>query len=357
MTEPEKGTAAPSAPAPDANVVPPRAVPEAESPVLAVVIVTYHPGDELRECLDSVARELAGVHHEVWIIDNASGEAAGARVRAWAPSAHVVRLAENVGFGAANNVVFARSRAAHFLLLNPDAVLLPGCWTALHDSMVAHADAGAVAPAVIRADGAVQSSAWAFPTLLAEWRGIVRTSGSPADRRAVGARDTVAVDSCSGACLCVPRATIEAVGGFDERYFMYSEEVDWCRRMWRSGRAVYYVPHARVLHTGQTSSSGEAQRWLIPEHYRGKRRYFLSYHGARAEAALRVIVLLAAAVRLLVIAGRRLTGRLDRPTFAVRAAGFLCTAREALAPLRTRNVVARELSLDDRVTPRNGGTS
>ena len=327
---------------------------------LSVIIVHWNTTPDLRECLAALQThpwsEPSG-ETEIIVVENASSDGALAMLAAEFPEVRVIANAENLIYAAATNQALKTAMGDYFLLLNPDAVLLPGCWTALHDSMVAHADAGAVAPAVIRADGAVQSSAWAFPTLLAEWRGIVRTSGSPADRRAVGARDTVAVDSCSGACLCVPRATIEAVGGFDERYFMYSEEVDWCRRMWRSGRAVYYVPHARVLHTGQTSSSGEAQRWLIPEHYRGKRRYFLSYHGARAEAALRVIVLLAAAVRLLVIAGRRLTGRLDRPTFAVRAAGFLCTAREALAPLRTRNVVARELSLDDRVTPRNGGTS
>jgi N-acetylglucosaminyl-diphospho-decaprenol L-rhamnosyltransferase len=307
----------------------------APGPRIAAVVVTYQPGPELDACLASLRAQLSPGLDELWVVDNASGDGTPERVARLAPEARVVASPENAGFAAGNNVALSGSAAAAFLLLNPDAELLPGALAALAAAAAAHPGAGAVAPQILAGDGSVAASCQAFPTLtLALWENTLlqrlfprhpvfgAQSLGPFDHRS--ARE---VDAASGACLFVPRRTLERVGPMDAGFFMYAEEIDWCRRMRDAGLTVWFEPAARVRHLGQRSSGRSLER-LIPEYYRSQRRYFRKHHRPVARLALRPVVLVGALLRLCATLAGRLSGRLDPSGFGQRARAFLTVVRE-----------------------------
>ncbi len=312
------------------------------NPAVAVIVVTYRQGPELELCLASVGRELAGTPHELWIVDNASRDGTAERAAQLVPAARVIVLPENLGFAAANNVALGASTAAAFLLLNPDAELLPGAYEALCKAAAAHVYAGAVAPQHLSETGAVVASGRRFPSLAtALWENLLLERAFP--RSPVFGASHLAgfdhrmprwVDAASGACLFVPRRTMDAVGTLDAGYFMYCEEVDWCRRMRDAGLRVWFEPAARIRHLGQRSS-GADQRTLIPAYYRSQRRYFRTHLSSVQTALLGPLVVLGAGLRIAGLILRRLAGRLDREGFRTRLGAFATVAREALAPLST----------------------
>lgn len=304
---------------------------------VAVIVVTFQPGPELEPCLRSVERELAGVPFELWVVDNASGDGTAGRVRAAHPGARVIDMPSNAGFAAANNRALAESQAANFLLLNPDAEMLPGSWGALKASLAVHPRAGALAPHIEDESGGLVRSLRTFPSLRSLlWENTLFDVAFPRhpllDAHRLGAFDYAApraVDSAGGACLLVPRSALERVGAMDPGYFMYSEEMDWCRRMHDAGLEVWFEPAARVRHLGQRSS-GRYQDVLIPAYYRSQRRYF-GLHGTAAQRALwPVLTLLGVLVRAAAFTARRLSGSLDGPGFRLRMRAYARAGMEAL---------------------------
>jgi GT2 family glycosyltransferase len=306
-------------------------------PQVAAIVVTYRQGPELASCLQSLQRELAGTSHEMWIVDNASGDGTADRAIQLAPTARVVRLARNVGFAAANNVALEASQAEAFLLINPDAQIYPGAYAAFQTAAAAHADAGAVAPQILSEDGRVVPSCFTFPSLRSAFaehlmldRMFPRVPwlGS-GPMRWFDHRTPRWVDGATGACLYVPRRTLEVVGFLDPGYFMYSEETDWCRRMRDAGLGVWFEPSARVLHLGQRSSRS-SQHILIPQHYRSQRRYFRKHLGPAAACILRLPMFAGAILRIAYFTAARLTGRLDATGYKMRVRAFTRVAVESL---------------------------
>jgi GT2 family glycosyltransferase len=263
---------------------------------VSIVIVNWNVRDLLRRCLYSIAQyPVSSI--EVIVVDNASTDGSVDVVRAEFRAVRLVVNSENRGFPGAINQGISLARGRYVLLLNPDAELVGdalGTMVAFADE---HLDVGVVGPQLLNSDGSVQSSRRRFPTLATAF--FESTWLQPyvprrlLERYYVGDQpdDRVQdVDWLMGAALMARREAIERVGPMDERFFMYSEELDWCRRFREGGWRVVYLPTAQILH-----HEGKSSEQVLPArhiHFQtSKVRYFRKYHGHVAAEALRLFLL------------------------------------------------------------------
>ena len=227
---------------------------------MAVAIISWNTRELLRRCLTTIMYDAPD---EVVVVDNGSSDGSIAMVRDEFPGVRLRVLTENPGYGAASNVAFTLCSAEYVLLLNSDTELRPGALAAL----VAHLDrcprAGIVGPRLLNPDGSLQKSTFPFPSPLvpfvkrrpmADLVGLV-----PVLRDAfVGAwahDHTRRVPWVLGAALAIRREAYERVGGFDESYVMYYEEVDLCYRLRRAGWETHFTPATEITHVGGASTS------------------------------------------------------------------------------------------------------
>ena len=254
---------------------------------VAVIIVNYNTGEDAAACALSAAADLAAVHGqppETIVVDNASSDGSAARLRA-APRIRLIANDTNVGFGAAVNQAARATDAPLLWVLNPDCRVLPGAFAALARTLDAHVECAIAAPQLLNDDGSVQASARGEP---GAWTGLFGRHGlltkffpnAAAARRNLPAADLVAsgvesapVDWVMGAAMLIRRAPFDAVGGFDERYFLYWEDADLCRRLRDAGFTTRYVPGARVRHAGGASARTDSRRAVRAFHDSAYRYY------------------------------------------------------------------------------------
>jgi GT2 family glycosyltransferase len=227
----------------------------------AVLIVNFRGYDDLARCLGSLEPCLAP-DDEVIVVDYESDRAA--LNAATAPFPRVVGLprTDNRGFAAGVNLGAAHSRSPFLLLLNPDSIVEGPVVRVLEEWLTAHADVGVAGPRVLNADGSIQPSARRFPDLTTWFGGRSSwfTSRFPGNwfsrRNLIGLEATapVDVDWVSGACLMTRRDVFDRVGGFDDGFFLYWEDADYCRRVSQAGFPCMYVPAATVRHAVGRSS-------------------------------------------------------------------------------------------------------
>jgi GT2 family glycosyltransferase len=234
------------------------------SETLSIVIVTYNSTAEIDACLESLARHPAGVGHDVTVVDNASpDDTAGAIRRGW-PTVRVIEAGGNLGFARANNIGIRASSGTLVLLLNPDTVVLRGAIDALVRTLAQRPDAAAVGPRLVDEQGRAELSFGPMIGPVTEIRQKLLVDGQgrnlPVIRSYVErvTRAPREVDWVSGACLLVRRHDAEAVGLFDERYFMYIEDVDFCAALRARGRTVLFEPSAHVVHARGRSAATAA---------------------------------------------------------------------------------------------------
>jgi GT2 family glycosyltransferase len=269
---------------------------------VSVVVVTYDSAAWIERCLASVAE------HERIVVDNGSSDGTVALVRERFPDVRVLE-GPNVGFGAGMNAGMRVASGRYFLVLNADAWAVGDAVERLVAFAEAHPRAAVVGPRLRFPDGRLQRSARAFPT---PWR----LATEYLFLRKLGPRTRVfnafyegpfehdrarEVDWLFGPCLLVRRAATDEVGLFDEDYFMFSEEVDWCWRFRRAGWQVWFTPDAEFVHVGGAAHGGA----LHVEYLRGHLR-FLAKHRGRAEAErARQLFLAAYALRAAAFRGDR----------------------------------------------------
>jgi GT2 family glycosyltransferase len=268
---------------------------------LLVVIVNYRTADLTIECLRSLAGEIGAVGGvRVVVVDGASGDGSAARIAAavaaedWGAWATVQPLEHNGGFSQGNNAAIRPAlRSAdpprYVLLLNPDTIVRPGALAALVNFMDRRPEVGIAGSRLEDPDGTPQRSAFRFHTVLGELehgmrlglmtRLLARWVEAPPTPSAACRTDFVA-----GASMIVRREVFDAIGLLDEGYFLYYEEMDFCRRAWRAGWPCWYVPQARVVHLVGRSTSvtdpNAALRRRPVYWFQSRRRYFLAHHGA-----------------------------------------------------------------------------
>lgn len=231
-----------------------------DRPEVAVAVVSWNTRELLDACLRSLAGEVTAGRAEVWVVDNASTDGSAALVRDAHPWAHLLEGA-NVGFGSAVNRVAQRTSTPWLAAANADVELTEGALAALVAAGRAHPEAGAVAPRLVGADGEVQHSVHPFPTLpltLAFNLGLAQAIPALGDRLTIEGRwdPTRArmVDWALGAFLLVHREAWAQVQGFDERQWMYAEDLDLAWRLREAGWRTWYEPSAAVRHAGAAAT-------------------------------------------------------------------------------------------------------
>lgn len=268
---------------------------QSTAPDLSIIIVSWNTCDLLDACLGSVLAEAeaAALAIEIFVVDNASTDQSAVMVRCRYPGVTLIENEHNPGFAKANNQALALARGRYNLLLNPDTLVLADGMAALVRFMDEHPQAGAAGARLLNANGSLQRSCSPEPTLGREvWRLF------HLDR--VASRGAYAMDSwpvttprlvdvVQGAALIVRATVLDQVGPLDEGYFMYSEEVDWCTRIRRSGWQIYWVPAARIIHYGGQSSRQIADAMFL-QLYRGKVQYFHK-HGGQVKTGVYKLVL------------------------------------------------------------------
>lgn len=295
---------------------------------LSIVIINWNTRDLLAGCLRSIYETANDLAFEVFVVDNASADGSAAMVRERFPQVHLIENRENVGFARANNQAIQQATGRYVLLLNSDTEVKSGALAALLNFMEAHPQAGAAGPYLLNADGSLQPSCY---PMLTPWREFWRLLFlAPLARRAAypmgrwDAHIPREVEVLKGACLLLRRAALEQVGLLDERYFIYTEEVDLCYRLARTGWKLYWVPQARVTHYGEGSTRQVAEAMYV-QLYRSKVQFCRKMGGQRRARLFKVLVTLAYLPRLVVA----LLGGLLAPSLATRAR----TYRRLLAEL------------------------
>lgn len=298
---------------------------------LTIVLVSYNTAHLLLPLLERL-------HEAEWIvpivIDNASGDGSAAAVASQFPAIELVRNEKNVGFARAANQGIARARTEHVALVNPDTAVTPRLLCDLSDYLEQHAPVWAVAPRLIGDDGRPQTLAAGFRPTPA--RGFLYFLGLsyilpwPAAGFSVppGIVRPIEVDWLSGACLVFRREVVERVGALDETFFLYGEDMDWCRRMRAAGGRLVFLADHDLQHSLWASSSHEvvSTDWLV-----ALIRYVLPLN---SELGARLFFL--AAALGFVLRGVRPGFRRRRSLFAYAGAA----ARIALSPVSLQRRVS-----------------
>ncbi len=228
---------------------------------MSAVIVNWNGGRDLLHCIESLLAQ-GWPELEVIVVDNASTDGSADRAAEKFPQVSIVRHSRNLGYAKGANAGVARSSGEFVLLLNPDVRLRQGALRKLADFASSRPEAGVVGPKILNPDGSLQYSCRRFPNLPAAFlRHTPLEAFLPRHRYLRHYlmldfdHDSVReVDWVSGACMFLRRRALEEVGGFDEKFFLYCEDMDLCLRMRGAGWRVFYFPHAEAVHATGSSS-------------------------------------------------------------------------------------------------------
>jgi GT2 family glycosyltransferase len=245
---------------------------------ITAILVNYNDRRHLGPCLTALRAEL-GEGGEIIVVDNASTDGSRAWLAAEFPKVRVIANAENRGFGAANNRGLAAATSALAFFLNTDTVVRPGAIRRLAETLAGNLEAAAAGPALVHPDGSFQVSfgrTVSFPGQLLQ-KLVLNPFYKRVLPRRVAPRE---VGWLSAACLLARMDAVRGIGGFDERFFLYFEDIDLCRRLTASGARLIFEPRAVVVHEGgaTTVPRAEASRF----EYRRSQLYFYSRHASAA---------------------------------------------------------------------------
>ena len=307
------------------------------APILSIVILSWNVRDLLRTCLHSLPLNDSTI--EIIVVDAASADGTAEMVRAEFPSVTLMASDENLGYTRGNNLGLRAAHGRYLFILNPDTEVVEGAEALMLmlDYMNAHPHVGVLGPQVRYPTGTVQSTRRRFPTLATGF--FESTWLQPLAPRTLLNRyyvrdvpdDVIAeVDWVVGAALLVRREAYAQVGGLDEGFFMYSEELDWCRRLKAAGWQVVYFPPAQIIHY-EAQSSAQVPAATHIRFNTSKVRYYRKYHGALAAESLRWFLLGNFAVQFLLEGLKGLLGH-KRKLRVTRLAIYLQVLRSGLKP-------------------------
>jgi GT2 family glycosyltransferase len=252
----------------------------------------------LERCLDAIAREqeLLPFETEVLVLDNASRDGSVGVARAHRAVTELIRREQRRGKAENDSALMQRARGRYCLLLNEDSELLPGATQALHAALEADHGAAVAGARLLRPDGRQSPSAWRFPgpltalygALLLHRRLTVQSCGDAVRE----------VDWAQSAALLVRREAAQRIGWMDPAFFVYSDEVDFCKRLRAVGWSILYVPHADAIHHEQLATGSVPTRRIV-ELSRNRDRYMRKHHSAPAAAAVRWLTAWTYALRAL----------------------------------------------------------
>jgi GT2 family glycosyltransferase len=234
------------------------------APDVSIVIVSYNTIGLLRNCLRSIPESVEPFTHETIVVDNMSRDGSADMVEREFPEVRLIRAPRNLGFAGGNNAAFKLTRGHLVYCLNPDTVSHPGSLAGLIRLISSDHSLGYVGPKLLYEDGSHQMSAYRFHTPLSgffSWSMLGLDRRFPRSRHCLslhhlhGCDEPFEVDWLTGAAILTRQSVIEQVGGYDDGYFLYAEEIEWCWRMHRAGWRGRYEPSAVVTHIRAASTS------------------------------------------------------------------------------------------------------
>jgi len=258
--------------------------------LISVIIVNYNVKEYLEQALISVKKALKDVSHEIIVVDNASVDGSVSYLRKRFPGINLIALKENLGFGRANNIALQNAKGEYVVLINPDTVVQEDTFSKLVKFFEDHADAGAVTCKIINSDGSFSVDCrHSIPTpMIAFWKVIGFSKLFP--RSKVFARYNLtyldenqvhAVPAISGSFMMIKKKVLDKVGNFDERFFMYCEDIDLCHRINEEDFKIYYVPTTQIVHYKGESTKKDNLDYIKTFHrslYKFFRKYYDQSH-------------------------------------------------------------------------------
>jgi GT2 family glycosyltransferase len=290
-------------------------------PDLSIIVVSWNVANLLASCLDSILSSPISVEAtrsptvEIIVVDSNSSDQTVPMLRERYPQVKLLAQQQNVGFTGGNNIGLAEAEGRYLLLLNPDTKVLGDSLPRMIAYLDQNPDVGIVGPQTLNEDGSTQSTRRRFPTF---WIGLFEstwlqpfapkslldyyyvTDGVPPNA-------TLDVDWVQGSALMLRCEVYEQIGGLDDGYFMYSEELDWCKRAKQAGWRVVFLGDVQIIHYGGKSSEQAVARSHIL-FQQSKLRYFRKYHGWLTAQLLRLFLLLNYLAQLEIETGKLLLG-------------------------------------------------
>ncbi|HEX4886154.1 MAG TPA: glycosyltransferase family 2 protein [Casimicrobiaceae bacterium] len=258
---------------------------------VSVVIVSYKTREVTRRTLESLRQARQQVRVEVVVVDNASDDGTAEMVRSQFPETVLVASERNLGHSGGCNLGMRHARGRHLLCLNSDTQMLAGTLDRLAAYLDAHPAVGAVAPKVLNPDGTIQGTIKRFPTpsaaLFGRYSPLTRLfPRNPWSRRYLAYLECdfsrpFRCDTASACALMVRREAIERAGAFDERFFLYWNDVDWCRAIASAGFEIHCVPDAAIVHDQHKGGTRAGLRRLVAstiDFHKGAYRYYRKWH-------------------------------------------------------------------------------
>ncbi len=265
---------------------------------VSIIIVSWNARNYLEKCLNMI-RISSTYRLEVIVVDNASSDGSPEMVQEKFPSILLIRNQENLGFAKANNIGLTHAEGRYLCLVNSDVEMLDSCLEKMIQFMDRHPDIGLAGPRILNPDGSLQPSCRFFPTV---WNNLCQTfwlhrlfsrsAFFSEPFMTFWGHDSVRdVDVLRGCFWMARREAWQAVGGLDESFYIYGEDIDWCRRFHLQGWRVVFYPEAQAIHYGGASSANAPLRFCL-EMQRADLHYWRKYHGWRGEMVYRLILLL-----------------------------------------------------------------
>lgn len=244
---------------------------------LSIIIISWNAKTYLLECLRSLKSEINPHRAEIIVVDNASTDGSVEAVQKEFANVKIIANSANLGFAKANNIGIEHSGGRYICLVNSDVQVLRGCLELMLSYMDHHPEVGLLGPKVLNPDYTLQRSCWKFPTL---WNSLSRALGLDTLFPSLNffPHDTTGVvEVLSGCFLMTRREALDQVGPLDDNFFMYAEDIDWCKRFYDANWQSIYLPAATIIHFGGGSSSQAPVKFYI-EQQRANLQYWKKHH-------------------------------------------------------------------------------
>ena len=298
---------------------------------ISVVILSWNDKQYLEVCLQSLEKATKSRTMEIIVVDNASTDGSSGMVENLFPNVKLIKNQENLGFPKGNNIGIQASRGKYVYLLNSDIKIFAGCLDVLADYLDQNPKIGMVGPKILNRDLTHQSSCRRFPTL---WNNFCAATGLA--KIFAGSKffsgehmfyfkgdRLMEVDVLVGCFWTVRRTAIDEFGLLDEGFFMFAEDLDWCKRFWEAGWRVVFCPDAQAIHYRGGSSEKKDAVWLALTQQRSILRYWKKHHHAAAYFGIRCLMFMhkssrwgAAIIRYLISPSTRKDSKIRMQTTA-----------------------------------------
>jgi GT2 family glycosyltransferase len=292
---------------------------------ISVIIVAWNCRKVLSDCLNSILLQIKPEVSEIIVVDNASSDGTADMVRTNFPSVKLIESNSNIGFAQGNNLGLEAATGEYVFLINPDVVVSDNTFAKMLNYLRSNPEIGMLGPKIVGPDGAVQRSCMRTPTL---WNQLCRALALDTltkKSRLFGGYlmndfqhdELREVDIINGCFWLVRRSALQQVGGMDPRFWMYADDLDWCRRYTEAGWRVVFFPEAEAIHLGGVSSDN-APIFCYVQMQQADLQYWRKYHGVFSYACFFFILYVSHAIRSAVSAILYVVRASSRSTMALK---------------------------------------